>query len=161
MKRITDPIHRKLDSIEASLGANTSTEVTLRDLLQRIEAALVVRDPGTAKSMEAYDGLRRQVARSAKDHHLHLMTLVSLSDAIDSGASIDDIRRLIADHVDRMSLERHDDPAVSPEWFSGPTAGEDDHEIVRAAWVERTTSGPVLVRPGEVVAAPENSAAAR
>ncbi len=41
--------------------------VDLRLSIERIDASLVVRDPGNVRSADAYDGLRKQIAVSAGD----------------------------------------------------------------------------------------------
>lgn len=53
--------------------------------IARIEAALVVRDPGNTRSVEAYDGLRKQVAAASGDRRRLLVALTELSEAIRRG----------------------------------------------------------------------------
>lgn len=50
--------------------------------ISRIEASLVVRDPGNTRSVEAYDGLRKQVAAASGDRRRLLVALTELSEAI-------------------------------------------------------------------------------
>jgi hypothetical protein len=61
----------------------------LRRSLSKIETALVVRDPGNARSVEAYDGLRKQVASVAGDRRRLLVVLTEISEAMRRGESAD------------------------------------------------------------------------
>jgi hypothetical protein len=54
----------------------------MKDLLVGIDAALVVRDPGNARSVDAYDGLRKQVTLAAGDRRRLLVMLSELSESL-------------------------------------------------------------------------------
>ena len=59
-----------------------SVLVDLRLSIERIDASLVVRDPGNVRSADAYDGLRKQIAVSAGDRRRLLVLLTELGEAI-------------------------------------------------------------------------------
>ena len=64
----------------------------IENLLNRLDSAVVVRDPGSARAAEAYDGLRKQITQSGKNHRIHTAHLLSLSDSLERGAGIELIR---------------------------------------------------------------------
>ena len=68
-------IEESLREIEQVLG-------DLRLSVERIDASLVVRDPGNVRSADAYDGLRKQIAISAGDRRRLLVLLTELGEAI-------------------------------------------------------------------------------
>lgn len=72
--------------------------------MARIEAALVVRDPGTARSVEAYDGLRKQVAAASGDRRRLLVVLMELSEAIRKGESTEMLGTRILDWANQAGL---------------------------------------------------------
>lgn len=75
-------------------------------LLQRLEAAVVVRDLGNAHSADAYDGLRKQIIQSGKNHRIHLAHLISLSDSLQRGADIDLITDRVNDFLSELGVMR-------------------------------------------------------
>ena len=114
----------------------------LKSLLDRIEVALLVRDPGSAKSAEAYDGLRKTVAASARDRRQHLVQLAELADAIEREATIETLRQRTAEWCAQAGLVRVDEFS-DPEWFE-ITGGEGDVLVVDApAWVDQAASSVV------------------
>ena len=78
-------------------------------LLQRLEAAVVVRDPGNAHSADAYDGLRKQIIQSGKNHRIHLAHLISLSDSLQRGADLDLITDRVNDFLSELGVMRISD----------------------------------------------------
>ena len=56
--------------------------IDLQRSIERIDASLVVRDPGNVRSADAYDGLRKQIAISAGDRRRLLVLLTELGEAI-------------------------------------------------------------------------------
>lgn len=82
-------------------------------LLARLDAAVVVRDPGTARAAEQYEGLRKQILQSGKSHRIHLTHLLSLADSIERGANIELIRDRVNDYMTDMGLQRTSDTSIS------------------------------------------------
>jgi len=71
-------------------------------LLERLDAAVVVRDPSTTKyAAEAFDGLRKRISQSGNNRRIHLANLISLADSLDRNASVE----LIQDRVNDFMLE--------------------------------------------------------
>ena len=73
--------NRKL-SVDEGLQESGEVLIDLRRSIERIDASLVVRDPGNVRSADAYDGLRKQIAISAGDRRRLLVLLTELGEAI-------------------------------------------------------------------------------
>ena len=73
--------NRKTD-VQDSLREIAQVLGDLRFSVERIDASLVVRDPGNVRSADAYDGLRKQIAVSAGDRRRLLVLLTELGEAI-------------------------------------------------------------------------------
>jgi len=76
----------------------------LRMSLGKIETALVVRDPGNTRSVEAYDGLRKQVASASGDRRRLLVVLTEISEAIRRGESQELLFARIQDWANQTGL---------------------------------------------------------
>lgn len=120
----------------------------IKSLLAKVDAALVVRDPGTARSVEAYDGLRKQVIAAASDRRRLLVMLSELGGALDRGASVDDVRGLVDEWIDKSGLVRVVDVNRARQVFSVPpgTPTGVDLRVVEPAWVDSQTQ--TVVRQG-------------
>ena len=77
---VTAELWERLDNLEA--------------LVRDIHVSLIVRDIPTSRAMEAYDGLRKQVALAARARREHQAQLVQLQEVLQSGASAEDVGRL-------------------------------------------------------------------
>jgi hypothetical protein len=86
----------QLDSIQALLG--------------RIDAALIVRDPGTARSVDAYDGLRKQVALAAGDRQRMLVMLSEVAEALRLRQQIEELESKAEEWMLQSNLVRVNDP---------------------------------------------------
>lgn len=123
------------------------TEISeIKQLVSSINTALIVREPGTAMAAEAYEGLRRQVAQATTERRAHLVELVRLIEALDSGVSGDSLHRLVHGWANQAGLERWPDPEPR-EFFEVIGDADEPVEVVHPAWV---ATGPdtVLVKPG-------------
>ena len=132
----------------------------IKSLLIRLDAAVVVRDPGSARAAEAFDGLRKQLAQSSKSRRLHQAHLLSLQDSLDRGASIELIRDRITDFMMELGIGKltdTNDPSFF-DVFEGEGLGL---ECVEPAYVEVLENGQtVLVRLGKArrIHLPESAA---
>jgi len=82
----------------------------IENLLERLDAAVVVRDPGTTKyAAEAFDGLRKQIIQSGKNRRIHIAHLISLSDSLDRNASVELIRDRVNDFMSELGLVKLSD----------------------------------------------------
>ena len=120
-------------------------------LLERLDAAVVTRDPGSARSAEAYDGLRKQLNQASKNRRMHVSHLLSLSDSIERGAEYQLIKDRVSDFMLELGVRRTTDVG-RPEFFE-VTSGEGEFlQCTVPAVVETLDDGTVsLVRLGEAV----------
>jgi len=87
---------KKLEKI----AENNQAELdVIRDLVREINVALVVRDPGSALSAQAYEGLRRQVATAAAEKRLHLVHLARLSSSVETESHFSQILEELRNEV--------------------------------------------------------------
>lgn len=118
-------------------------------LLDRLDAAVVVREPGNARSAEVFDGLRKQIIQSGKNHRSHIAHLLSLVDAIDKGADVTLIRERLGDFLDELGIERSSDTSRF-DFFDVVEGDGPMLECIEPAVVERIDGSQlVLVRAGK------------
>ena len=118
-------------------------------ILQKIDTALIVRDPGSARSSEAFDGLRKIMIQAGTSHRAHAAHLLSLSDSLDRGASVDLIRDRVNEYLLELGITRSTD--IGNMDFFEVLPGEGDTLVCEIpAVVQRLSDGRiVLVRPGK------------
>jgi hypothetical protein len=81
----------------------------IENLLQRLDAAVVVRDPGSARAADMYEGLRRQIVQSGKNHRTHLSHLIALQNSIERGADIDLVRERLNEYLNELGIQKSSD----------------------------------------------------
>lgn len=113
-------------------------------LLQRLDSAVVVRDPGSARAAEAFDGLRKSVIQASKSHRVHVAHLVALDESIRSGGTLDLVRLRVAEYLRELGVERLETPEVS-EAFDIVGDSDGDLEVLEAAIIERFDDGRISV----------------
>ena len=118
-------------------------------LLNRLDAAVVVRDPGNARSAEAFDGLRKLMIQSGTSRRSHVSHLLSLADSIEREAPMELIRDRVNDFLLELGISRSTDVS-RPEFFEVIEGEGDGFECVVPAVIERLEDGRVnLVRHGK------------
>jgi len=129
-------------------------------LLERIDAALVTRDPGSARSAEAYDGLRKQVNQASKNRRIHVSHLLSLSDSIQREAEYQLVKDRVSDFLAELGVSHTRD--VSRADFFEITGGTGDFLVCTTpAVIETLDDGTVsLVRLGQAERTTVNSSSA-
>jgi len=136
----------------------------IENLLQRLDAAVVVRDPGSARAAETYEGLRRQIVQSGKNHRTHLSHLLALQDSIDRGADIDLVRERVSEYLKELGIQKYSD--ISNIDSFEVTEGEGtDFECIEPAIVEMLEDGSIRTHrlgkarriPGSKVVEPTSS----
>lgn len=111
--------------------------------IQRIEAALVVRDPGNARSADAFDGLRKQVAMAVRSRRTHVSHMLTLADDLQKGATLETISSRVRDFLNELSVARSEDTELD-----GAFQIEGDGDVVEVqepAWVDVMEDGTRLV----------------
>jgi hypothetical protein len=146
---------KRLDRIEALQEQIVALQDQMHERLRDIDIALIVREPGTARAAEAYEGLRKGVATAARERRQHLAQLVEFVDAVERGATVETLRRRCEQWCLEAGLERRAD--VVPEWFSVVEGEGPVLEVVEPAWVDGTSGqlvkqGTARRVPGEIAA---------
>lgn len=120
----------------------------LRELVTRLDTAIVVRDPGGARSVDAYDGLRKQVASAMRERRAHLTQLAAFSDALERGASTDSLRLMVEEWALQAGLSRIAEP-THESFFEVVEGKGGDLEVTAPAWVDASDPDrPIVIKPG-------------
>lgn len=131
--------------------------------LDRVYTAIVVRDPGTSLSSDAYEGLRKQVVASARARTQHVAQLAEIDVALRRGATVTDLQGLVDGWLRQAGIERIEDPSVRDVWESTPS-GRDveveipayvDTEVGRLVHQGRLRERSVELEPGRSIAEAE------
>lgn len=85
----------------------------IENLLERLDAAVVVRDPGSARAAESYEGLRKQIVQSGKNHRMHLSHLIALQESIERGGNVELIRDRINDYLNELGIQKTSDTSYA------------------------------------------------
>jgi hypothetical protein len=119
----------------------------LRDLVVRIDTALIVRDPGTVRSAEAYDGLRKQVVASAGERRRMSVFLTELAEALRKDEPMDSLSARAQEWLLQASIAVVDDPMIC-EVFDIVGEGDDTTPavVIAPAYVDTITN--TIVRRG-------------
>lgn len=118
-------------------------------LLERLDTALIVRDPGGARSADAFDGLRKQIIQAGTNHRSHIAHLLSLSDSLERNAPSELIRDRVSDFLTELGILRWTDCSVIQAFEIVEGEGK-DLECIEAAVVERLDSGHLnVIRMGK------------
>jgi hypothetical protein len=131
-------------------------------LLSKLDAAVVVRDPGNARSAEQFEGLRKQIGLAAKNHRVHVSHLLSLADSIHKGASIELLSDRVNDFLLELGVERLNE-VTHVELFEiteSIDAETDGFEVIEPAIVEVLESGsinPIRLGKARKLVAPRTS----
>lgn len=113
--------------------------------LERVDAMLVVREPGTSYAAEAYEGLRKHVQFASQQQRIYFSTLISLLDDIAAGATLETVTWRISDRLIESGVREVSDPAMLPQAFDEV----DPLRETRSAWVLDPVDGRVnVIRPG-------------
>jgi len=130
---------------------------TKRDLeeiklsLAGLTAAIVVREPGSAKSAESYDGLRKQLTLGMKNHRAHISHLLSLADSLERGVDLQFIKQRVADYLSELGVESSYDISEGEEYFEIEGGEGTGLECIEPCFIERLEDGTVgiVIRKGK------------
>ncbi len=117
----------------------------VHELLRRIDTALIVRDPGTARSAEAYEGLRRQVVAAASDRRKHLVQLTEFAEAVRRGDDHEALRSRVEEWLMQANIAVVTDPAVEGA-FEIVGEGTGGIHVHQPAYIDGATG--TLIRKG-------------
>jgi hypothetical protein len=136
----------------------------IEHLLERLDAAVVVRDPGNARAAEQYEGLRKQIGLAAKNHRVHVAHLLSLADSLEKGATLALLNDRINDFLAELGVERiqHVTDENLFEIVETVEGESDSYEVLVHAVVERLESGttsPIRLGRARKIVAPATTVA--
>lgn len=113
-------------------------------LLHRIDTAIVIRDPGTSRTAEVFEGLRRQILQSSKNRRAHTAHLVSLAQSVRRGASTELLSDRIDDFLKELGIEFTSDTSLS-EAFEIEEGDGNRLECIEPAVIEILEDGQAVV----------------
>lgn len=113
-------------------------------LLNKLDAAVVVRDPGNARSAEVFEGLRRTILQSGKSHRSHVAHLLALQESLERGATLDLIKNRVSDFLRELGVEKLTSLEIRENFEIVGGIG-DGLELVEPAIVERFSDGSFSV----------------
>ena len=124
--------------------------------VDRIHTALIVRDPGSTLSVDAYEGLRKQVIAAASARLQYVAQLAEFDVALRRGANVEDLATLVEGWLVQAGIEKVVDPSVAGAWEVG-VADNGIAEVALPAYVDTVTGR--LVRQGRLrpTSSPRNS----
>jgi hypothetical protein len=131
---------------------NRETDQLLTKMERTVDliwTALIVRDPGTPLSADAYEGLRKQVIASSTARREHVAQLAEIDVALQRDASAEDLAQLVSQWLNQADIERVEDPARREVWETTLPAGA-SAEVEIPAYFDRHTG--TIVRQGRLKA---------
>jgi hypothetical protein len=137
----------------ALLDRLTKLEATVDQIvrsIEKIEVATIVRDPSSALSVEAYDGLRKQVVAAAGERMAHLHQLARFAEAAAAAAVIDDLGPLIEEWMLQAGVERLSDPN-DKRYFDVLGGDGNELRLLRPAYRDVATGRPIIMGQAERV----------
>lgn len=138
-------LYQQLNGVTRDLDGVSRDLDGVSHKLDLIERDLLLRDPGSAKAAEAYDGLRRQVVAAFSERQAHLAQLAQLDVAVRRGESGESLALLLQDLMRQAGLLRINDGANAS--YYEVVQGKGDHLVVlEPAYVDDSTKR--VVRQG-------------
>ena len=138
----------RIEQLEAGVERLRAMLDTMDRRLEKIEVVTLVREPGTASSADAYNGLRKQVIAAVGERNAHLHQLAQFAAALDSGATADELRALVGEWLEQSSITAVDDPSLEEAFEVVGPADAPQRRVVRPGYVDRMTGR--VVRRGVI-----------
>jgi hypothetical protein len=142
MTRFRSEILNRLDRLERCVDQISRS-------IEKIEVATIVRDPSSALSIEAYDGLRRQVITAASERMAHLVQLVNFAEAV-GRAGADELVPLVEEWLTQADVERVPD-ATDARYYDVLGGAGSEVRMLRVAYRDGKTGRPVQMGQIELV----------
>ena len=144
---------RKRDEVLDRLSRLAESVKRIERSIERIEVAIIVRDPSSTLSADAYEGLRRQIVAAASERTAHLHQLAQFAQAV-TNAEPGDLPNLVSEWMDQANLTRVEAPHDA-HYFDILGGEGDGLRTVRPAYVDATTGRPVLMGQAERIPTPD------
>lgn len=109
--------------------------------VERLDAAMVVRDPTSKYATEVFDGLRKSITFASQQQRTHISTLLGLLDDLSAGASVDTMELRLRDRLTEAGVQELTDSVAFPAAFREV----DETTPERSAWVLVQNDGTSIV----------------
>jgi hypothetical protein len=123
--------------------------------MDKVEVATIVRDPSSALSAEAYDGLRKQVVAGANERLAHLVQIARFTEAARDTPALASLVREWSDQAGLLRLDEFDERYFDVLGGEGPVI-----RCLRPAYVDRVTGRPIVMGQAERIQADRPAVAA-
>ncbi|QKV75293.1 hypothetical protein [Amycolatopsis sp. Hca4] len=115
--------------------------------IEKIEVATIVREPASALSADAYNGLRKQIVAAAGERVAHLHQLARFAQAVESGDPAP-LPSLVREWSEQAGLLRVDDPSDTG-CFDVLAGSGSALRMLRPAYVDQLTGRPIVMGQAE------------
>jgi hypothetical protein len=149
-------VSRKWRELEERLARMEKAVDDIGRSMDKIEVATIVREPSSALSIEAYDGLRKQVVAGANERLAHLVQIAQFSEAT---RGVPELSRLVQEWAEQAGLLRLIE--FDERYFDVLGGAGDAIQCLRAAYVDTVTGRPIMMGQAERVPAQRPPSAAR
>jgi hypothetical protein len=139
MRRQWRELEERLARIEKSVDAISRS-------MDKIEVATIVREPSSALSAEAYDGLRKQVVAGANERLAHLVQIAQFSEAARGTPELAKLVREWSEQVGLLRLVEFDE-----RYFDVLGGKGEVIRCLRPAYIDKVTGRPIIMGQAELV----------
>lgn len=140
-------LERQLDEVRIALRDLFAAAQDINVKVERLDATIVTRDPGNARSAEEFAGLRKTIVQASTQRRQHVSHLVSVLGDIDAGGSPELLRLRVTDFLAELGVVEASIDEL-PDAFDAA----DEVEAPRAAIVQDLGDGAVaILRRGRAV----------
>jgi hypothetical protein len=133
-------LERQLDEVRSALRDLFAAAQDINIKVERLDATIVTRDPGNARSAEEFAGLRKTIVQASTQRRQHVSHLVSLLGDIDAGGSSELLRLRVTDFLAELGVIE-----TSIEEWPDAFDAADETETPRVAIIQDLGDGAVAV----------------
>lgn len=140
-------LERQLDEVRIALRDLFAAAQDINIKVERLDASIVTRDPGNARSADEFAGLRKTIVQASTQRRQHVSHLVSVLGDIDAGGSPELLRLRVTDFLAELGVVE-----ASIDQLPDAFDVADEMEAPRAAIVQDLGDGAVaILRRGRAV----------
>ena len=133
-------LERQLDEVRIALRDLFAAAQDINIKVERLDASIVTRDPGNARSADEFAGLRKTIVQASTQRRQHVSHLVSVLGDIDAGGSPELLRLRVTDFLAELGVVEASIDQL-PDGFDVA----DEMEAPRAAIVQDLGDGAVAI----------------
>jgi hypothetical protein len=126
----------------------------IEEQLELIKTILTLRDPGSPKAAEAYDGLRKAITAATSDRLAHLVHLAQIDAALRRREDPKALALLLRDLMSQAGVDVVDDPTDRELYDVEGSADAAVLQVLEPAYVDTATGR--LVRHGRARGRPSS-----